>query len=108
MKIAIVGKGGTGKTTSAGTIARWIARQGREVIALDCDSNPNLGLSLGLSVEETERLAAIRQSLDAEDGDKTEHAPTVPEILERFGAWAPDRVRLAVVTKIDHFDPGCP
>ena len=105
MKIAIVGKGGSGKTTTAGTLARLMARQGLEVIALDCDANPNLGLSLGLSLEETGRLAAIRQALDAEE---VEHAPTVPEMLERFGAWAPDGVRLAVVTKIAHFNPGCP
>ncbi|MDQ2998864.1 MAG: AAA family ATPase [Chloroflexota bacterium] len=105
MKIAIVGKGGSGKTTTAGTLARLMARQGMEVIALDCDANPNLGLSLGLSIEATESLAAIRQALDAEE---IEHAPTVPEMLERFGFMAPDGVRLAVVTQIDHFNPGCP
>jgi CO dehydrogenase maturation factor len=105
MILAVVGKGGVGKTTMAGTLARLMAQQGQKVIALDCDANPNLGLSLGLGIEETERLAAIRQALDAEE---TEHAHTVPEILERFGTWAPDQVRLAVVTQIDHFDPGCP
>ncbi len=105
MKVAVVGKGGSGKTTTTGTIARLMARQGLEVIALDCDANPNLGLSLGLSVEETERLAAVRQALDAEE---VEHAPTVPELLDRFGTWAPDGVRLVVVTKIEHRNPGCP
>jgi len=103
MKIAVVGKGGTGKTTTSGTLARLLARQGWEVIALDCDASPNLGLSLGLSVAETERLAAIRQALDAEE---VEHAPSVPELLDRFGTWAPDGVRLAVVTQIEHRNPG--
>ncbi len=105
MKVAVVGKGGSGKTTTTGTIARLIARQGLEVIALDCDANPNLGLSLGLSAEETERLAAVRQALDAEE---VEHARTVPELLDRFGTWAPDGVRLVVVMKIEHRNPGCP
>jgi len=105
MKVAVVGKGGSGKTTVSGTIARMMARQGLEVIALDCDANPNLGLSLGLSVAETERLAAVRQALDAEEA---EHAPTVPELLARFGVPAPDGVRLVVVTKIENFKPGCP
>ena len=105
MKIAIVGKGGSGKTTTTGTLARVMARQGREVIALDCDANPNLGLSLGLSLDTTEQLIAVRQAVDAEEA---EHAPTVPEILERFGSAAPDGVRMAVVTKIEHFNPGCP
>ena len=75
------------------------------MVALDCDSNPNLGISLGIGAAATEQLAAIRQSLDEDEG---EHAATVEELLERFGTPAPDGVRLAVVTQIDHPDPGCP
>lgn len=103
MKIALVGKGGCGKTTIAGLLARQLGRSGRQVIALDCDANPTLGISLGLGVEETDRLAGIRQALDAGDA---EHAPSVAEMLERFGATAPDGVRLAIATKIDQPDPG--
>ena len=103
MKIGVIGKGGSGKTTLSGIIARTLARSGRQVVALDCDSNPNLGISLGLGTEGTEALAAIRQSLD--DGE-TEHAPGVDELLSRFGVEAPDGVRLAVVTKIDQPNPG--
>jgi CO dehydrogenase maturation factor len=103
MKIAIIGKGGSGKTTVAGTLARHLARAGREVIALDCDVNPNLGISLGVGLEQTEALAGIRQSLD--DGG-AEHAPGVEVLLERFGVPGPDGVRLAVVSKIDQPNPG--
>ena len=103
MKIGIVGKGGVGKTTISGIVARTLAQRGHAVIALDCDANPNLGIALGLTPEETDRLAGIRQALDEEDG---EHAPTVPQMLERFGAWAPDGIRLAVVTKIEKPNPG--
>jgi CO dehydrogenase maturation factor len=103
MKVAVIGKGGSGKTTLSGIVARTLARSGRQVIALDCDANPNLGISLGLGVERTEALAAIRQSLD--DGG-VEHAPGVDELLARFGVDAPDGVRLAVVTKIDQPNPG--
>ncbi len=103
MKIAVIGKGGSGKTTIAGTLARCLAAGGREVIALDCDANPNLGISLGIGAETTEELAGIRQSLD--DGG-VEHAPTVDEMLERFGIGGPDGLRLAVVTKIDQPNPG--
>lgn len=73
------------------------------MIALDCDSNPNLGISLGVGAAATEELAGIRQSLD--DGG-VEHAPTVEQMLERFGIAGPDGLRLAVVTKIDQPDPG--
>ena len=104
MRIAVVGKGGSGKTTTAAVVARTIARSGRDVVALDCDSNPNLGISLGVGDDETERLVAMRQALD-EGGE--EHAPGW-ELIDRFGADAPDGVRLAVVSRIDNPEPGCP
>lgn len=84
-------------------IARRLGQSGRPVLALDCDTNPNLGIALGLGVAETERLAAIRESLDEEGA---EHTPAVSEMLRRFGAQAPDAVRLAVVTKIETPNPG--
>lgn len=52
MKLAIAGKGGAGKTTIAGTLARQFARQGYEVLALDNDLNPNLSLTVGIAAEE--------------------------------------------------------
>lgn len=105
MKLAVVGKGGSGKTTTSAVVARTIARHGQPVVALDCDSNPNLGLSLGIGDEETERLISMRQALDA---GEEEHAPGWDDLLERFGAPGPDGVRLAVVARIDNPEPGCP
>jgi CO dehydrogenase maturation factor len=84
-------------------VARTLARRGLSVVALDCDSNPNLGISLGLGEDETERLTAMRQALD--EGEE-EHAPTWQELIERFGSDAPDGVRLAVVTAIQNPEPG--
>ena len=74
MKLAVVGKGGSGKTTTSSVVARTMARHGLSVVALDCDSNPNLGISLGVGDEETERLVSMRQALD--EGEE-EHAPDV-------------------------------
>jgi CO dehydrogenase maturation factor len=103
MRVAVVGKGGSGKTTTAAILARTLARRGLSVVALDCDSNPNLGISLGLGEDETERLTAMRQALDK---GEEEHAPTWQELIERFGSDAPDGVRLAVVTAIQNPEPG--
>ena len=108
MKIAVVGKGGSGKTTVAAIIARSLASQGRTVIALDCDTNPNLGLSLGFGLQRTAELAAIRQSMDDAEGAGAVHAETAAELLTRFGDEGPDGLRLAVVNKIETPNPGCP
>ena len=105
MKIAVVGKGGSGKTTTSAVLARTFARHGHETLALDCDTNPNLGISLGLGEEATEELVSVRDALDA--GDE-EHASSADDLVERFGAPAPDGVRLAVVSAIQNPEPGCP
>lgn len=104
MKIVVAGKGGAGKTTTSAVLARTLARSGRKVVALDCDSNPNLGLSLGLGMESTEELLTLRDAI----GDGVQHASTWDEIVNRFGADAPDGVRLAVVSKIEDPNFGCP
>ena len=64
MKIVVAGKGGVGKTTVSGTIARAFARAGHNVLALDADTNRMLGGSLGVGPEETDLLVAVRQGLE--------------------------------------------
>ena len=105
MKIAVVGKGGSGKTTTSAVLARILARSGSVTLALDCDTNPNLGISLGLGEKATEALVAMRDALD--EGEE-EHASSADDLVERFGTDAPDGVRLAVVTAIQNPEPGCP
>jgi CO dehydrogenase maturation factor len=47
MKVAISGKGGAGKTTLAAGLARALAEEGREVLAIDADPATNLAAALG-------------------------------------------------------------
>lgn len=108
MKLAVVGKGGVGKTTTAAVVARTLARDGATVVALDCDSNPNLGISLGIGETETERLISLRESLDDGGEDAPEHAPGWNQLVERFGTDGPDGLRMAVVTALQNPEPGCP
>ncbi|MDP9376322.1 MAG: AAA family ATPase [Actinomycetota bacterium] len=105
MKIVVAGKGGVGKTTIAGTLARLLARRGHSVLALDADSNPMLGISLGIGPEETDALVAVRQGLET---GETEHARSTEGFVGRFGRDAPDAVRLVVASRIERPDPGCP
>ncbi len=104
MKIAVAGKGGAGKTTVSGTIARELSRAGHSVLALDADTNPMLGISLGVGPEETYRLLAVRQGLD---NGTLEHEQSVEAFVEAFGVDAPDGVRLMVALREANVDPGC-
>ena len=52
--IGLAGKGGTGKTTIAGLLIKYLVENGKvPVLAVDADSNANLNEVLGLEVEET-------------------------------------------------------
>jgi len=104
MKIVVAGKGGVGKTTVSGTISRALARAGHDVLALDADTNPMLGVSLGIGPEETDLLVAVRQGLET---GETEHERTTEGFVERFGRDAPDGVRLVVASRIERANPGC-
>lgn len=59
MKIAISGKGGVGKTTLAGVMARILADEGRKVIAIDADPDSNLSSAIGLPKEALAKLSPI-------------------------------------------------
>lgn len=52
--IALAGKGGTGKTTLAGMLVKYLVENGKTpVLAVDADSNANLNEVLGLPVADT-------------------------------------------------------
>jgi CO dehydrogenase maturation factor len=59
VRIAFVGKGGSGKTTFAAVFIRELARLGRPVVAVDADINQHLGAALGLSGPQLDGLAPM-------------------------------------------------
>lgn len=54
LSIALAGKGGTGKTTVAGLLIKYLVARGKTpVLAVDADANSNLNEVLGLEVSDT-------------------------------------------------------
>jgi CO dehydrogenase maturation factor len=52
--IAVAGKGGSGKTSLASLVIRYLMRKGAgPILAIDADPNANLGESLGLDIKQT-------------------------------------------------------
>jgi CO dehydrogenase maturation factor len=63
MKIAFVGKGGSGKTTLAALFSRHLAAAGAPVWAIDADINQNLAAALGADAG-TARVPPLGEHLD--------------------------------------------
>ena len=59
----VAGKGGSGKTTIAGILARLLAQRGHEVWAIDADSNPNLGATVGVAAETRKKIKPLEAGI---------------------------------------------
>ena len=106
MKLAIAGKGGSGKTSISGTMARLLARQGRRVLAIDGDSNPNLALTLGLPPEAMNGMPTLTRDMLRRTESGTELAQSLDEICETHSVEAPDGVTLLVMANPQHAGTG--
>ena len=70
--IALAGKGGVGKTTTAGMVIKYLAQtQPGAILAIDADPSSNLNMVLGLDLDWTvgeireDMLAQVKNSLAA-------------------------------------------
>jgi CO dehydrogenase maturation factor len=114
MKLAIVGKGGVGKTTLTAMLARRLASKGRSVVAVDADPDGNLASALGVAEDRCPQPIAQMRDLILERTDaKDEGAglmfklnPKVDDLLEKFSVDA-DGVRLLVLGTVETGGKGC-
>ena len=107
MRIAVTGKGGSGKSTVAGTLARHVASRGRPVVALDADPNPNLGVSVGLPRESVETMRPILNALLDSGHTHDDPMPDPDELLQRFGHDGPDGIVVVATGKIERPTDAC-
>jgi CO dehydrogenase maturation factor len=107
MKVAIAGKGGAGKTTISGTLARQLARQGYEVLALDNDLNPNLPLTVGIPMERMTDLPTMSSDIVAVVDGQLVLTQTLDQIREAHAMDAPDGVTVLVAHEPKKADTGC-
>lgn len=104
MRIAVSGKGGSGKTTISATLARLLSRRGHVVNAIDDDPNPNLATALGLTPDEVARLKRVpRDEIMEEHVDEDGHRAlrlTRPfaDVLAEYGVRGPDDVGVLMMT----------
>ena len=109
MKIAVTGKGGVGKTTLAGTLARLLARDGMDVLAIDADSDMNLASALGIDIPPSP-LTDHKEFIDERAGGPAgmfKLNPKVDDVVQRFGITGPDGVRMLVMGTVEKGGSGC-
>jgi len=105
IRIAIVGKGGAGKSMISATIARLLGRRGRPVLAVDLDTSHGMGYSLGVG---TTDAALPPHALEEHGGSAYGWQLTggLPAHLavERHAITAPDGVRFLSLGKIEDLE----
>ena len=118
MKIAVAGKGGVGKTFISGTLARLLARDGYNVLAVDADPNINTASSLGIPSEIAETIiplseneTLIKEKTGVTPGKSYSKVfrltPKVSDIVEKFGVVGPDGVQLLIMGTVNDGGAGC-
>jgi len=97
MKLVVAGKGGSGKTSISGTMARLLSRRGHRVLAIDGDPNPNLALTLGVPAERIDDLPTLPRDLLERTPEGTRFTKTVEEVCASHSVQGKDGVTLLVM-----------
>ncbi|MBD3183234.1 AAA family ATPase [Candidatus Poribacteria bacterium] len=117
MKIAVAGKGGVGKSTIAGMLARMYAENDYNILAVDVDPDSSLARCIGLSDKQIENIKPLSEMKDmikdrtgAKDfgvfGTFFKSRPKVDDIPEKFSILHKG-VRFLQVGSVKEGGSGC-
>ena len=98
----------------AGGLAFFFAKSGLNTIAIDADSSPNLGLTLGLSPEEARRIVPLSENKSLiESKTNTGYSGvfrlsfSVDDVVRDFSVKTPFGVNLIVMGTVQSMGSGC-
>lgn len=117
-KIAVSGKGGVGKTTVAGILARLLGREKEKVLVIDADPDSNMASALGIPRDKREDLTPLSQMFDLIEertgarpgesfGGMFSLNPKVDDLVDTYGIQGQDSVKLLVLGTISSGGGGC-
>jgi CO dehydrogenase maturation factor len=117
-RIAVVGKGGVGKSTVTALLARVMARTGARVLAIDADEQRNLGATLGVGMAMLSAVVPVASQADYIEektgarpgegaGGMLRLNPDTSDLVSRLSIPAPDGVRLVVMGGVQRAGGGC-
>lgn len=113
LKIAVAGKGGCGKTTVSVLLAKILSDDGRKVLLVDLDSDPNLANALGVPSRAASPLVHRRELVSERTGSTGEPGgmfllnPDVADLIESQALKITGRVSLLPVGTIESAGEGC-
>lgn len=119
MKIAVAGKGGTGKTSISAWLGDYVARTGKHVWLVDADTALSLGRASGLEGAMPEPLTARKDLIQERIGQgMISLSPEVGDLPESLGVdlplsgpaingHGPGRKRLLVMGSVAGAGEGC-
>jgi CO dehydrogenase maturation factor len=102
LRVAFIGKGGSGKSAISGTVCRLLARRGWSVLALDVDTVPGMALSLGLPGAEARLPLGLAKLVEGKRGRywKVLKGSGAAHLVDTYAITAPDGVRLLELGKL--------
>lgn len=116
MKIAITGKGGTGKSTIAGILIHYFVNNGYKVLAVDSDPDANLASAIGLSKDKIQTITPISELKElikertganpGQFGQLFKLNPTVDDITDKF-SYEYNNIKLLILGGVKKGGSGC-